>query len=85
MYIIGKKIIETAPPCPNGRICLFGDTSHCCNCSVKQDEGDYLIVEPPENLDLSTCPYSTKVKDNDSDIYFCSCPARIEIYRKHGK
>jgi hypothetical protein len=85
MFIVGKKTIETAPPCSKGRICLSGDMSVCCSCSVKQDEGDYLIIELPENSNLQTCPYSNKIIVENSDTYVCSCPVRKEIYRKYGK
>lgn len=84
MYIIDRKIIETAPPCPEGRVCLTGDRSHCCTCSVKQDEGDYLIIEHPENVKSPLCPYSKKVKGKESNFYVCSCPVRMEIFRKYG-
>ena len=84
MFEIDKKIIDqTRGRCPKWNICLAGDMSYCGK--VKQEGGDYLVMELLPSYNPSNCPYSYKVKDKNSDVYVCSCPVRKEIYRKYGK
>ena len=83
MVDIDTNILEKAPPCVLGRVCLSGDMS--CSCMGLQDKGNYLLVDPPEIFNIYDCPYSQKDKNTNLSVFNCSCPVRKEIYRKYGK
>ena len=84
MFEIGQEIInQVREHCQKWKGCLSGDMSLCCK--VKEGGIDYLIMEPPPHHNPPNCPYSYKVKDKDSDVYYCACPVRKEIYRKYWK
>lgn len=83
MLNIEEKVFKTAPSCLLERVCLSGDMS--CSCFCLEEKGDYLMVQASEIFSTPACPYSKKDEDENIAAYKCSCPVRMEIYRKYGK
>jgi hypothetical protein len=76
------EIDQVEGVCPHWKIFLSGNLSFCCK--VKQVREDGLALEPLTSIAFSTCLYSIKGKNKNSDNYVCFCPLRKEIFRKYG-
>jgi len=57
------------------------DSSLCCNILKKGPH--YLFVKPVSTFKSSNCSYMQKIKNDDQEMQICSCPVRLEIFRKY--
>ena len=75
-YGVSQEAVLAAELCPHGYVCLSEGGSH-----VRQAErlvpGDGVFVPGKQAVD---CPYAKKCEGG----VCCSCPVRIELFRKYG-
>ena len=68
--------------CRFAHTCLGNfDRSLCCE--IIREGDNVLIVSPVSTFKSSNCSYVEKVKVDNRAIHVCSCPVRLEIFRKH--
>lgn len=71
---IDKNILKKAPKCPNGYICQKPGGKPCCE--IVESINDSVFFTKYRNP--LGCPY----QHSFGSAHMCSCPVRIELYRK---
>jgi len=72
---IDEEILERATLCPYRHGCL-SDTSPLCKVYLVNGESLYVDFQSKD-----PCPYSHRVASSTST---CSCPVRIEIFKRQA-
>jgi len=76
-------IINNTETCKFGNKCLEEfDTSLCCD--ILTEGSNYLFVSPVSTFKSSNCSYIREVRQDDRQAYICTCPLRLEIFRKYN-
>ena len=76
-YKISDKIIRSTK-CDSDYECLDGASSHC-KCSIDHHVyGSSIFLVTNDKLNLK-CPHISMM----SDSYVCTCPVKIELYKKY--
>jgi hypothetical protein len=75
-YSVSKSVLAEAQLCPRGFLCLSDGEGHVRQ-AVRLVPGDGVFVPGTQEVD---CPYAEKCADGVQ----CSCPVRIELFRKYG-
>lgn len=57
------------------------DSSLCCN--ITGEGSHYLFVDPVSTFKSSNCSYKRQIKSEDKEVQICSCPVRLEIFKKY--
>ncbi len=80
-FLIDVTTIEAASRCEKGQQCLEGQPK--CAVSADVSAAEALIVHCEE---IGPCAYKTGTyrTGNGMESAVCSCPVRIEFYRRHG-
>ncbi len=78
-FEIEKSLVDLADKCPGGHPCLDGKESlHCrVSFSVEKGEDEYIFIKCPEG---GGCSYRLSF----GQTHVCTCPVRMQIYRKYG-
>lgn len=80
LYKVSRSVRKKATECPRELACL--GTGHCGDlplCTVKSNADTHCLTLDSETCVL-TCPY--RVPFGRRQV--CTCPVRIELYRKYG-
>ncbi len=73
---ISDQILQQTTKCPHGFNCLT--SAEYPQCDVERMIGNILSVKTTNSL---FCSYRV----NYGHGYFCTCPTRIEIYKRLGR
>lgn len=74
MFNVSTQIIDKTIKCDIDFNCLKENNSPCC---------DVLRCIGGEALQVSKCSRQCNYHVSFSDIHFCACPVRQEIYKKY--
>jgi hypothetical protein len=79
---IGKEHSDRTKTCKFDQKCLEEfDSSLCCN--IIKEGPHYLLVDPVSTFKSSNCSYIRQIKNDDQEVQICSCPVRLEIFKKY--
>ena len=80
-FLIDVATIEAASRCEKGHKCLDGKPQ--CSVSAELSSAEALVVHCEE---IGPCAYKTGTyrTEDGMESSICSCPVRIEFYRRHG-
>ena len=75
-YKVRDKTKVQTTKCSDNFACLNNDTWN--TCSIEKDlQGAFLVIKTKKNK--NTCPYCISY----SDLFYCHCPSRREIYQRY--
>ena len=68
--------------CKFAQTCLNKFDSSLC-CEIIREGSHDLFVSPVSTFKSSNCSYLRQIEFDGRDVHTCSCPVRMEIYRKY--
>jgi len=78
-FKISKEIIDKTIKCEHNFDCLAEHNKKLCKVVQTTGSAQEVIFVEPNDL-YQNCPYVTDFADS----FICTCPIRIEIYKKYG-
>lgn len=78
-----ENIISRSLTCKFGEKCLEEFDSSLC-CEIIREGEDYLVVSPVSTFKSTNCSFVKLIRYKNSTHHICTCPIRLEIYRKYA-
>ena len=78
-----KNIISSSLDCKFGQKCLETFDNSLC-CEILREDKDFLVVSPVSTFKSTNCSFVKLVKSGESEHHICTCPIRLEIFRKYN-